>query len=67
VVSGLLSRDVAELRSRSLADIGIDAFVHMITGNVAQLQYGAYRSRETAEADAQRIRAQGYTAVVVRW
>jgi hypothetical protein len=67
VVSGLLSRDVAQLRSRSLAESGIDAFVHMIVGNVAQLQYGAYRSRETAEADAQRIRAQGYTAVVVRW
>jgi hypothetical protein len=67
VVSGMLAREVAELRSQSLADEGVDAFVHASTGNVAQLQYGAYRSREIAETDAQRIRAQGYTAVVVRW
>ena len=63
----MLARGVAQQRSQSLAEDGIDAFVHRIAGNVAQLQYGAYRSREIAEADAQRIRAQGYTAVVVRW
>lgn len=67
VVSGMLSRNVAELRARMLADQGADAFVWLMTGNLAQLQYGAYNSRMNAEAEAWRLRAQGYTAVIVPW
>lgn len=67
VVSGMLSRQVAELRARTLADQGADAFVWLMSGRVAQLQYGAYRSRMNAEAEAWRLRAQGYTAVIVPW
>ncbi len=67
VVSGTLARDVAALRSKILSEQGVDSFVRAMTGNRAQLQYGAYRSREIAEEDARRIRAQGYSAVVVRW
>ena len=67
VVSGVLARDVAELRSKTLFEQGVDAFVRATADNLAQIQYGAYRSKEFAEEDARRIRAQGYTAVVVRW
>jgi hypothetical protein len=65
VVSGTLARDVAEHRSRVLAERGVDSFMLVISDNIAQLQYGAYRVRENAEADARRIRTQGYTATVV--
>ena len=67
VVSGTLARDVAELRARTLADQGADAFVRLLTGNLAQLQYGAYRSWLNAEAEAWHLRAQGYTAMIVPW
>jgi hypothetical protein len=58
---------VAELRARTLADRGVDAFVRSIAGNLAQLQYGAYSSWRNAEAEAWRLRAEGYTAVIVPW
>jgi hypothetical protein len=67
VVSGTLARDVAELRARTLADQGADAFVRLLTGNLAQLQYGAYRSWLNAEAEAWHLRSQGYTAMIVPW
>ena len=67
VVSGTLARDIAELRARSLAEQGMDAFVRLMAGDLAQLQYGAYRSWMNAEADAWRLRAQGYTAVIIPW
>jgi hypothetical protein len=67
VVSGRLARSVAELRARTLADQGADAFVRLVTGNFAQLQYGAYRSRLNAEAEAWRLRSEGYTAMIVPW
>ncbi|HET9001823.1 MAG TPA: hypothetical protein VFP86_19425 [bacterium] len=67
VVSGRLARSVAELRARTLADQGADAFVRLVTDNLAQLQYGAYRSRLNAEAEAWRLRSQGYTAMIVPW
>lgn len=67
VVSGTLARNVAELRARALAGQGADAFVRMMSGNIAQLQYGAYRLRRNAQAEAWRLRAQGYTAVIVPW
>jgi hypothetical protein len=67
VVSGTLARGVAELRARTLADSGVDAFVRSIAGNLAQLQYGAYSSRMNAEAEAWHLRAEGYTAVIVPW
>jgi hypothetical protein len=67
VVSGTLARGVAELRARTLADRGVDAFVRSIAGNLAQLQYGAYSSRRNAEAEAWHLRAEGYTAVIVPW
>jgi hypothetical protein len=63
----MLSREVAELRARTLAEQGVDAFVWLMSGRVAQLQYGAYRSWMNAEAEAWRLRAQGYTAVIVPW
>lgn len=67
VVSGTLALDVAEHRSKILAEQGVDAFVHERAGKLGRLQYGAYRSRETAEEDARHLRAQGYTAVVIPW
>jgi SPOR domain len=67
VVSNMLARDVAELQARALAERGIDSSVRTAGGNLARLQYGAYQSREIAEADARRIRAQGYSATVVGW
>ena len=67
VVSGILARDVAEQRSKTLFEQGVDAFVRAADDNLAQIQYGAYRSKEIAEEDARHIRVQGYTAVVVRW
>ncbi len=67
VVSGVLARDVAELRSKTLFEQGVDVFVRATADNLARIQYGAYRSKEIAEEDARRIRAQGYTAVVVHW
>ncbi len=67
VVSGRLARSVAELRARTLADQGADAFVRLVTDHLAQLQYGAYRSRLNAEAEAWRLRSQGYTAMIVPW
>jgi hypothetical protein len=67
VVSGTLARGVAELRARTLADRGVDAFVRLIAGNLAQLQYGAYRSWLNAEAEAWHLRAEGYTAEIVPW
>jgi hypothetical protein len=67
VVSGTLARNVAELRARALAGEGADAFVRFMSGNIAQLQYGAYHSLRNAQAEAWRLRAQGYTAVIVPW
>jgi hypothetical protein len=67
VVSGTLAREIAELRARTLTEQGADAFVRLVSGNVAQLQYGAYRSWLNAEAEAWRLRAQGYTAVIIPW
>ena len=65
VVSGTIALDVAEHRSRILAEQGVDSFVRERAGKVGRLQYGAYRSREVAEEDARHFRAQGYTAVVI--
>ena len=67
VVSSTLALDIAEHRSRVLAEQGVDSFVREKDGKLGRLQYGAYRSRETAEEDARRFRAQGYTAVVIPW
>ncbi len=67
VVSSTLALGVAEHRSRILAEQGVDSFVRQKAGNLGRLQYGAYRSKETAEEDARRFRAQGYTAVVIPW
>lgn len=67
VVSSTLALNVAEHRSKILAEQGVDAFVQERTGRLGRLQYGAYRSRETAEEDAKHLRAQGYTAVVIPW
>ncbi len=67
VVSGTLALGVAEHRSRILAEQGVDSFVQERAGKLGRLQYGAYRSRETAEEEAKHFRAQGYTAVVIPW
>lgn len=67
VVSRPLARAVAELRAKMLAEEGADAFVRFLGDNLAQLQYGAYDSWLNAEAEAWRLRAQGYTALIIPW
>ena len=67
VVSGTLALNVAEHRSKVLAEQGVDAFVAERAGKLGRLQYGAYHFRAAAEEDARHFRAQGYTAVVIPW
>jgi hypothetical protein len=65
VVSEPLLRPVAAQRLRDLSGQGIPAFVRPGAGDLVQLQYGAYRDYQNAEADAERLRARGYAALLI--
>ncbi len=65
VVSEPLPRPVAAQRLKDLSGQGIPAFVRPDASDLVQLQYGAYRDYENAKADAERIRARGYAALLI--
>jgi hypothetical protein len=65
VVSEPLPRPVAAQRVKDLSRQGIPAFVRPGAHDLVQLQYGAYRDYENAEADAERLRARGYPARLI--
>ena len=65
VVSEPLPRPVAAQRVKDLSKQGIPAFVRPGAHDLVQLQYGAYRDYENAEADAERLRARGYPARLI--
>jgi hypothetical protein len=62
VVSEPLPRPVAAQRVKDLSRRGIPAFIRPDAHDLVQLQYGAYRDYENAEADAEGLRARGYAA-----
>ncbi len=66
VVSDPLLRAVAERRAAVLAQQGFQSGVRILTGGLAQLDFGAFPSQEGAEAVAKRVRTLGYTAKVAR-
>ena len=65
VVSEPVPRPVAAQRLKDLSGQGIPAFVRPDASDLVQLQYGAYRDYENAKADAERIRARGYAALLI--
>ncbi len=65
VVSEPLPRPVAAQRVKDLSRQGIPAFVRPGAHDLVQLQYGAYRDYDNAEADAERLRARGYPARLI--
>jgi len=53
------------VRVRVLAEHGIRSFVRSLPGQLAEIDYGLFDSKQYAESQAQRLRQQGYSAVVV--
>jgi peptidyl-tRNA hydrolase len=65
VVSELLRREVAEQRARVLATAGTRPTIRVRDNELAQVVYGVFSGPEEADAAAQRIRRQGFTALAV--
>ncbi len=66
VVTDPLLREIAQRRAAALAQQDFRAGVRLLSGGLAQLDFGAFPSQEGADALAKRVRTIGYTANVAR-
>jgi cell division protein FtsN len=65
VASELLRREIAEQRAKTMSAAGIAATLRARDNDLAQVVYGHFSTSEEADAAAQRIRRQGFTALVL--
>ena len=66
VVSGLLTRLVAERLADAAADIGLmPAYPTSLAAGQTVVYYGEFGSKQDAQALARRVRTAGYTAAII--